>query len=186
MDKRIIKTKEAIHKGFYDILEKKDYDAVTIQDILNESGVSRSAFYANFKSKNEVLLSITSDIFDHVFSHKLDEEKTHDFSKSNILDYWQYIEHYLYHLSEEKELVKAILKNSCRSVFLKETKEKIDPLSKIIIGEQGEKYEGIPMALSTDSLTETIILSSEYWLSNDCKENPETIVTYIKTISGCK
>lgn len=82
MDKRIIKTKEAIHKGFYDILEKKDYDAVTIQDILNESGVSRSAFYANFKSKNEVLLSITSDIFDHVFSISLTKRKPMTFQRA--------------------------------------------------------------------------------------------------------
>ena len=186
MDKRILQTREAIHQAFYVALEKKGYAQITIQDILDESGVSRSAFYSHFKSKNEVLLSITSDIFDHVFSHALGEEKTHDFSKTSIMDYWQYIEHYLYHLSEEKKLVNAVLANSCRNIFLEETKEKIDPLSKLIVGEQGNRFGGVPLDLSFSAMTETIILASEYWLRNDCKESPEQIVSYIKELSACK
>jgi len=186
MDQRVTKTKETIHQAFYRALKKKDYSAITIQDILNESQISRSAFYAHFKSKEEVLLSITSDIFDHVFSRHLEGEKTHDFLQSSILDYWEYIEHYLYHLQDEKELISAILSNSCRPIVLQETKEKIAPLAMIIIGEQKDRFEGLPSSLSADMMTETIIKATEYWLKDGCKETPETIVEYVKKLSGCQ
>jgi AcrR family transcriptional regulator len=186
MDQRIVKTKEAIHQAFYQALKKKDYSAITIQDILDEAKISRSAFYAHFKSKEEVLLSIISDIFDHVFSHHLEEEKTHDFSHSSILDYWEYIEHYLYHLEEEKDLINAVLSNSCREIVMQETEEKIAPLAMIIVGEQKDRYEGLPASLSADMVKETIIKATEYWLKNGCQETPETIVDYIKKLSGCR
>lgn len=186
MDKRIEQTREAIHQAFYAALKKKDYGDITIQDILNESNVSRSTFYAHFKSKGEVLLSITSDIFDHVFSHHLAEEKTHDFSQTNIMDYWQYIEHYLYHLGEEKELVQAILSNSCRSIFIEETKEKIAPLAKVIVGEQEERFSNVPPELACSVMTDTILLATEYWLAHDCQETPESIVAHIKVLSHCE
>lgn len=186
MDQRIAKTKETIHQAFYSALKKKDYSAITIQDILNESRISRSAFYAHFKSKEEVLLSITSDIFDHVFSRHLEGERTHDFSQSSILDYWEYIEHYLYHLQDEKELISAILSNSCRPIVLQEIREKIAPLAMIIIGEQKDRFEGLPSSLSADMMTETIIKATEYWLNDGCKETPETIVGYVKKMSGCR
>ena len=186
MDKRIEQTREAIHQAFYAALKKKDYADITIQDILDESDISRSTFYAHFKSKGEVLLSITSDIFNHVFSHHLAEEKTHDFSQTNIMDYWQYIEHYLYHLGEEKELVQAILSNSCRSIFLEETKEKIAPLAKVIVGEQEERFGNVPPELATSVMTDTILLATEYWLAHDCEDTPENIVAHIKVLSACK
>ena len=81
MDKRQEKTLDAIYEAFTKLINSKDYDEITIQDILNESKIGRSTFYCHFKDKNELLLSISRHIFEHVFSHSLKEEATHDFSK---------------------------------------------------------------------------------------------------------
>ncbi len=96
MDKRIIKTRQAIYDGFAKALNNVSYDEMKIEDILKASNISRSTFYAHFKSKEEVLSSINENIFDHVFSHSLKEEATHDFSKSSIFDYNHLLTHILY------------------------------------------------------------------------------------------
>lgn len=41
-------TKKAIIESFIKILEKKNFDKITIKDIIEESGVSRSTFYYHF------------------------------------------------------------------------------------------------------------------------------------------
>ena len=80
MDKREEKTLNKIHYSFTKLINEKDYENITIQDILDDSKVSRSTFYAHYKTKDELLLSVTNHIFTHVFSKTLEEEKTHDFS----------------------------------------------------------------------------------------------------------
>ena len=120
MDKRSEKTINAIYEAFANLINEKDYDEITIQDLLDEANISRSTFYSHYKTKDELLLSISNHIFEHVFSKSLQEEKTHDFSKDLILDYRHLIEHIFYHVRDEKELFVGILSNKVNSVFLME------------------------------------------------------------------
>ena len=68
MDKREEKTLYKIHNSFVKLINEKDYNEITIQDILDDSKVSRSTFYAHYKTKDELLLSVSNHIFEHVFS----------------------------------------------------------------------------------------------------------------------
>ena len=81
MDKRKEKTINTIYNAFANLMREKDYDDITIQDLLEEASISRSTFYSHYKTKDELLLSISNHIFEHVFSKTLQEEKTHDFQK---------------------------------------------------------------------------------------------------------
>lgn len=176
MDKRIIKTENAVYDAFGKVLNTKCYSAITIEDILKESGVSRSTFYAHYKTKEELLKSITDHIFEHVFSHSLSEETTHDFSKSDIFDYSHLITHTLYHLHEEKALVKAILSNDTRDTFLNAMREKVNHISTLVVRDNFSN--DIPMELKEAKVTETFILCVDYWFKHNCEETPEKITQY--------
>lgn len=178
MDKRIIKTEQAIYDGFCEVLSSKDYNEITIDNILKASKVSRSTFYAHYRTKEEVLKSVTNHIFNHVFSHSLSEEKTHDFSKDSIFDYTHLITHILYHLHDEKELVKAILNNSTRELFLSNMRENLNPISKLMIQENLVKNKNVPLPLYISIVTETFILSIDYWFKNNFLDTPEKITNY--------
>ena len=49
-------TKEAIQEALFNLLQQKDFDEITITEIINRSGVSRTAFYKNYKSKDEIII----------------------------------------------------------------------------------------------------------------------------------
>lgn len=55
MDKRKQQSQKRIQAAFLQLLDEKSYGEITIQDILEQAGVSRSAFYANFSGKDELL-----------------------------------------------------------------------------------------------------------------------------------
>ena len=59
MDKRVVKTRHLIYQAFATVLKEKGYSKMTVEDILQASGVSRSTFYTHFRTKEDVLSSIS-------------------------------------------------------------------------------------------------------------------------------
>ena len=57
-------TKECIVTALLRLMEVKSYSGITITDITNLAGVSRMAYYRNYKSKDEILIN-----------HLVDQEK---------------------------------------------------------------------------------------------------------------
>jgi AcrR family transcriptional regulator len=114
-DRRVQKTHAAIMQAFEKLLMKKSYDAITIQDIIDEANIGRSTFYAHFETKDSLLEAICSGLFDHIFADHLNAEPGHDFSGSEE-DVEAKIIHTLYHLQEDRKRLSRIF--SCESAGL--------------------------------------------------------------------
>lgn len=184
MDKRLIKTQNAIYEAFTKVLQEKPYSKITIEDILKISGTSRSTFYSHYKTKDELLLSIVNHIFEHVFSHTLTEEKSHDFSKSSIFDYSHLITHILYHLHDEKNLISAILSSESKAYFIDSLKKQLAPITNIIIKNKLVKDKDIPEGLYSLLISDSFIILIEYWFKNNCIESPEVITKYFFEVNS--
>ena len=182
MDKRKEKTINAIYNAFAKTIREKDYDDITIQDLLEEASISRSTFYAHFKTKDELLLSISNHIFEHVFSKTLQEEKTHDFSKDIIIDYRHLIEHIFYHVKDERELFEGILSNKVNALFLMEFRVQISKFVSSYFANYPMINSLIPLELRKSLAIEEFIVVLEYWVQNNFQETPEEIAGfYIKS-----
>lgn len=53
-------TREAIETAFVAILAEKEIDQMTISEIVRKAGVSRSAFYRNYETKEGILEALTT------------------------------------------------------------------------------------------------------------------------------
>ncbi len=182
MDKRQVKTLQAIYDGFGIVINKKKYDDITIQDILDAANVGRSTFYLHFKTKDQLLLSVSRKIFDHVFSHSLQEEKTHDFSSANVYDYKHLITHIFYHIKDESSLIKGILNSNCNNIFLEEFKKNLYRLADSYFSNYPLTNKNIPLQLKKDILVNNFIVILEYWMNEDFLEAPETLTSYFITL----
>ena len=178
MDKRIEKTRQKIYNAFAAALKEKDYEKMTVEDILERSGVSRSTFYTHFGKKEDVLHSISADIFEHVFSHSLTVERTHDFSKTSIFEYSHLLTHIFYHLHDEKEVITAILSSEGRDIFLNNMRAHVSPIMDRLIGDRIIRRADIPEKLMRAKICESFILCVKYWFDNACFESPEKIRDY--------
>lgn len=54
-------TRESIQGALYLLMEKKDFDKITMTDIIKKSGISRSALYRNYKTKEDIIYDIVNE-----------------------------------------------------------------------------------------------------------------------------
>ena len=59
-------TKECIVTALLRLMQAKSYDTISITDITNLAGVSRMAYYRNYKSKDEILIKHLIDMERHL------------------------------------------------------------------------------------------------------------------------
>ncbi len=178
MDKRITKTNTAIYGALAELLQEKDFEDLSVEDILQRSKVSRSTFYAHFKTKGDVLDSVSRNIFDHVFSHGLSREHSHDFSHESIFDYESFFTHILYHLKDEQALIKAILGGTCKQRFFKSLREKMEDLIDHSLHEGLFARKEVPEEFQVRAIVESFLSLIEYWFASGLRESPEKMTSY--------
>lgn len=62
-NKTNIFVRECITQSLFKLLEKKDFECISITDIITKAGVSRMGFYRNYSSKEDVIESYILDLF---------------------------------------------------------------------------------------------------------------------------
>lgn len=60
-DRRIQKTKAAISAALFDLLEEKDFDQISINDIADRAKVNRGTIYFHYADKFDLLDKIIED-----------------------------------------------------------------------------------------------------------------------------
>ncbi|EHK58261.1 TetR/AcrR family transcriptional regulator [Allomesorhizobium alhagi] len=63
VDRRVARTRTALYDALVALIRRKDYDLITVQDILEEANVGRATFYAHFTSKDDLLKRAVSNGF---------------------------------------------------------------------------------------------------------------------------
>lgn len=81
LDARIVKTLDSIEQAFFELLKNKDYNDITVQDILTTALINRTTFYKYYENKEDLagymIESIKKDFFEPLttkrFSSSWDE-----------------------------------------------------------------------------------------------------------------
>ena len=59
-DRRVIKTRTALNQALMDLVAERDYDDITVGDIIAKAGVGRSTFYQHYQNKDDVFRAIVT------------------------------------------------------------------------------------------------------------------------------
>jgi AcrR family transcriptional regulator len=57
IDRRVQRSRGALGKALIELIQKKSFDSITVQEVLDRAGISRSTFYIHFHDKNDLLVS---------------------------------------------------------------------------------------------------------------------------------
>ena len=98
MDRRQRKTREAIFNAFTELLSKKDFNQITVGEIIDRADIGRATFYSHFETKDFLLKEFCEELFCHIFDTENDEGHDHhhifdcDGSDSVFLHLFQHLQ----------------------------------------------------------------------------------------------
>lgn len=100
-------TKEAIEQALISLLDEKEFKDITISEIVKRAGVSRTAYYRNYKSKEDILSTCLKNIMNKSSNSLLGYDALKDTKKTWIA----LLETVKVNYKEYKLLLKAGYKN---------------------------------------------------------------------------
>ena len=179
MDRRQQKTRKAIFAAFNKLLEEKHFNNITVQEILDEANIGRSTFYSHFETKDALLKEMRTDIFDHIFSHELHSETSHDFSSSDH-GLQEKITHLLYHLKDNRGNVLGVLSGESGELFMKYFKEYLAAM----FGQYPECIrQDVPREFALNHLVGSLAEAVKWWIGTKMEMPPEEAAEdYLKLI----
>ena len=169
MDRRQMKTRKAIFHAFRNLLEKKRYENITVQNIIDEADVGRSTFYSHFETKDLLLNAMCEDMFYHIFEN----DPCPWVGKDNDLE--GKLSHTLWHIRENKNDLSGILLSDSGELFKRYFKEHLYTMF--------EQYTysfktDVPKNFLLNHLVGSFAETVMWWLQEDMKTSPETPAKY--------
>ena len=182
MDRRQLKTRNAIFDAFGSLLSAKNYSKITVQDIIDEANIGRTTFYAHFETKDDLLKEMCIDLFEHVFADTLSTENTHDFSLKTGNPHAM-ITHILYHLLENEKNIIGILTHDSGEIFLRFFMQYLNELiTSRILDDVLRRNKDIPMEFLVNHISSSFVGMVQWWVKNDLKQSPEKLADYFMAV----
>ena len=169
MDRRQRKSREAIYQAFSQLLLRKRYEQITVQDIIDEADISRSTFYAHFETKDMLLKAMCGDIFDHLFAGDLCDYP----DQAPLLQ--PRLSHLLWHLQEQKTQVLGILSCEGGMLFMEYFKERLRTLFSIYLQDFSQQ---VPRDFLLNHLVGSFCEAVRWWAAQGMTPSPEAVAEY--------
>ncbi len=171
-----------IDEALLNLLEKKDFEYITVKEICKKAGVNRSTFYLHYENTNDLLIEanefLNKKFFDKYKENGIERLNMDTLAKedANFITP-KYLLPYLEFVKENKRILKAVY-NSPKTFEAEKTFNKMyveffaPALKKFDIGINKESYV-------FEFYMRGILAIIVKWLNLDCKDNAEFIVDII-------
>ncbi len=178
MDRRQRKTREAIFGAFTELLSKKDFNQITVGEIIDKADVGRATFYSHFETKDFLLKDFCEELFCHLFDAENHSVNNHrhifDCNSSDSV-----FLHLFKHLKKNDNNILALLSSQNNDLFLRYFKSNLEFLVENHINIfQSEKYKDVPFSYLKNHIISTFVETVKWWIDNGMKESPEEITDY--------
>lgn len=182
MDRRQRKSREAIFTAFTKLLSTKDFNQITVGEIINLADVGRATFYSHFETKDYLLKEFCEELFCHIFDTEAGEDHRHnhifncDSSDSAIVHLFQ-------HLKNNDNNILALLSSRNNELFLRYFRINLEKLvdTHLFLFEL-ERKATLPESFWKNHIVCTLTETIRWWTENGMKENPETIAQYFLSL----
>jgi len=63
-DRRVVRTRDTLGDALVALMREKNFEEITVQEVLDRAGVGRSTFYVHYRDKDDLFLSDVEDFFE--------------------------------------------------------------------------------------------------------------------------
>ncbi|KAF6655202.1 TetR/AcrR family transcriptional regulator [Paenibacillus polymyxa] len=175
VDRRILKTQEALKKAVIELMAVKNFDDITIQDIANKANVNRGTIYLHYQDKY--------DLLDQIMETHINELKEMDTWACQmewadaLVPYFEYFEkNYLLFstMLAGSKGTPSSFRTRLLAYFMEGFKGEIDKES----GKNAELTEDVMLQYAGTAYVGVI----EWWIRNGMPYSPQVMATQVGTL----
>ena len=182
MDRRQQKTREAIFHAFSTLLEKKSYNHITVQEILDTANIGRSTFYAHFETKDYLLKSLCEELFGHIIDSAMDKTHIHGLYSNEEMPQSVFC-HLLQHLQENDNNILGLLSCESSEIFLRYFKDSLNELVQTqFINHNRKRNQDLPQEFLVNHISGSFVEMVLWWLKDKKKHTPEELDYYFRAV----
>ncbi|SEG07617.1 TetR/AcrR family transcriptional regulator [Lachnospira multipara] len=182
-DSKYFKSAEKMHNALITLLNKKDFELITVKEICELAGVNRSTFYLHYDNSYDLLKETIEAVYKDFFSRfsadgykeinlkEKSDEELFLITPKYLMPYLEFVEDnrkLFFIMYEKNEMMGA------EKTYEKWFKEIFGP----ILTRFGVSQEEQPFIMIF--YLKGIIGIINEWLARDCKESKETIISIIQ------
>lgn len=177
MDRRQRKTREAIFKAFTELLSQKEFNNITVGEIIERADVGRATFYAHFETKDYLLKELCEELFCHLFDSMNGQHNHRHIFECDAPD--SVFLHLFYHLQKNDNQILELLSGENNQLFLCYFKTGLTQLVKSQIKTlTKEKHKDLPQDFLINHIASTFVETVRWWVLGGCEQSSETITQY--------
>ncbi|MBA2876252.1 TetR/AcrR family transcriptional regulator [Thermaerobacillus caldiproteolyticus] len=170
VDRRILKSQEAIKKAFIELMSEKNFDDITIQDIADRANVSRGTIYLHYLDKFDLLDKL---IEEHINNMREICESTAEaeYNEAN-LPLFEYLEHhYLFFSTMLTSKGAPQFRSKFIEFLIEEFKDEVD-ITK-------EKNQGLNEDVILQFIVNSYVGIVEWWIANGMPYPPHVMAEQV-------
>lgn len=178
MDRRQRKTREAIFSAFTKLLWEKDFNQITVGEIIEEADIGRATFYAHFETKDFLLKELCHELFCHIF----DATNEHSEHHKHIFDCEapdSVFLHLFQHLQKNDNHILDLLSSQNNQLFLRYFKTGLVQVAENQLDTfKTSKSQELPKDFWINHIASTFVETVRWWIDNKMQQPPEVINNY--------
>lgn len=161
-DRRSQRTRYSLSAALVELIREKDYNSITVNDIIERANVGRSTFYAHYRDKDDLFLGELDRVIE-VLGQRIPGQDDMPFFPS--LGLFQ-------HVSEEYELYKALVWTPGIDLLIRHMQKSLTHRVEQGLQSSGKEY-AVPLPILANFITGSFLALLKWWLENKKKETPE-------------
>lgn len=165
-DRRSTRTRQLLQQTLFELMLKKRYDRITIQNIVDRANVGRSTFYEHYEDK--------ADLAAHAIAWmmaQLTQNPMPDTSERQLMPTTEIF----HHVQEQQRLFQAVTHGHAIDLFAEQTQrywsKQIEAQLRTMVP-NGEK-PAVPLPLVSSYVSNNLVMLIKWWLDNKMPYPPE-------------
>ena len=171
-DRRITKTRKAIYAAFLQLLNQKNFETITVQEIIDLADVGRSTFYSHYESKELLLDELCRYLFHHLFE------------REENINIEAYLTHIFLHFKKNQDHVTSLL-FSKNDYFLRQLQKELEHHVYPMVAEDLQvSYSNIPTSYLKHFVVTNFIETLTWWLKKGKSYKEDQVVGFYLDVMG--
>ena len=173
-DRRSQRTRQSLSEALVALIREKDYNSITVGDIIERANVGRSTFYAHYHDKDDLFLGELDRVID-VLGRGILHEPQEENSLFPSLGLFR-------HIREEYELYKALMWGPGIDLLIKHVQKSLSEKIAQNLLKSGKEFN-VATPILANYITGSFLTLLKWWLDNKMIYSPEQMDEIFKKLT---